>query len=249
MDLTGKAALITGGTMGLGAAIAVELARRGADVAIAARNLGGPAEEVKAAVVATGRRCVAIAADFTKPEDCARAVDLASAELGRLDVLVHNAGGPSPGKIEDVTPDQWRQTMDLHINANFYLVRAALPHLRKKKEGCIITVSSTAGILGVPGAIAYATAKGAIPQFTRSLARDLADDNIRVNCVAPGVIRTRFHADMTPERKELNLKQRIPLHREGTPEQVAEVVALLVTNDYMTGETIVIDGGLTSRIA
>ena len=249
MDLKGKAALITGGTMGLGAAIAIELARRGADIAIAARNLGGPAEEVEAAVKAAGRQCLALAADFTKPEDCARAVDLTATEFGRLDVLVHNAGGPSPGRIEEVTPDQWRQTMDLHINANFYLVRAALWHLRKNKEGCIITVSSTAGILGVPGAIAYATAKGAIPQFTRSLARDLADDNIRVNCVAPGVIRTRFHADMTPERKELNLKHRIPLHREGTPEQVAQVVALLVTNDYMTGETVVIDGGLTSRIA
>jgi 3-oxoacyl-[acyl-carrier protein] reductase len=249
MDLKGKAALVTGGTMGLGAAIAVELARRGADVAIAARNLDQPAEVTKALIEVTGRRCLMVQADFTRPEDCARTVEQTAATFGRLDVLVHNAGGPSPGKIDDVTPEQWRQTMDLHINANYYLVRAALPHLRKHKEGCVITVSSTAGILGVPGAIAYATAKGAIPQFTRSLARDLADDNIRVNCVAPGVIRTRFHDDMTPERKELNLKHRIPLHREGTPEQVAEVVALLVTNDYMTGETVVIDGGLTSRIA
>src|SRR5207253_1639618 len=98
-------------------------------------------------------------------------IEQTAAKLGRLDVLVHNAGGPSPGKIEDVSPEQWRQTMDLHINANYYLVRAALPYLRKHGECCIITVSSTAGILGVPGAIAYATAKGALPQFTRSLAR------------------------------------------------------------------------------
>ena len=249
MDLNGKAALITGGTMGLGAAIALDLARRGADVAIAARNAGAEAEKVRSAVSTLGRRCLALVADFTKPDQCSSSVEQTAKQLGRLDVLVHNAGGPSPGKIDEITPDQWRQTMDLHVNANYYLIRAALPHLRKNKEGCIITISSTAGILGVPGAIAYATAKGAIPQFTRSLARDLADDNIRVNCVAPGVIRTRFHADMTPERKELNLKHRIPLHREGTPEQVAEVVALLVTNDYMTGETVVIDGGLTSRIA
>ncbi len=249
MDLQGKTTLVTGGTMGLGAAIAIELARRGSDVAIAARNLGNPAEEVKAQITKLGRRCLALAADFSQPDDCARAVEQTAAHFGRLDVIVHNAGGPSAGKIDEISPDQWRQTMDLHINANYYLVRAALPHLRKHKEGAYITVSSTAGILGVPGAIAYATAKGAIPQFTRSLARDLADDNIRVNCVAPGVIRTRFHADMSAERKELNLKHRIPLHREGTPEQVAEVVALLVTNDYLTGETIVIDGGLTSRIA
>ena len=92
-------------------------------------------------------------------------------------------------------------------------------------------------------------AKGALPQFARALAREFANDNIRVNCVAPGVVRTAFHAAMTGEQRRLNLDHRIPLHREGTPEQVAEVVALLVTNDYMTGETVVIDGGLTRRIA
>lgn len=249
MELSNKVALITGGTLGIGAAIARDLARRGADVAVAARVIEGPAEALRNEIVAAGRKCLLISADFCRPEDCERAVATTAKELGRLDVLVHNAGGPSPGKIEDITPEQWRSTMDLHVNANFYLCRAALPWIRKAGEGAIITVSSTAGIRGVPGAIAYATAKGAIPQFTRSLARDLADDNIRVNCVAPGIIRTRFHHDMPEERKQFNLKNRIPLHREGTSEQVAEVVALLVTNDYITGETIVIDGGLTSRIA
>jgi NAD(P)-dependent dehydrogenase (short-subunit alcohol dehydrogenase family) len=249
MDLHGKVALVTGGTMGLGAAISLELARRGADVSIAARNIDGPAEELKRSVESLGRRCFLLAADFARSDDCAAAVESTVAALGRLDVLIHNAGGPAPGKIDEITPELWRHTMDLHVNANFYLARAALPHLRKQKEGAIVTISSTAGIRGVPGAIAYATAKGAVPQFTRSLARDLGDDNIRVNCVAPGVIRTRFHSDMTAERKELNLKHRIPLHREGTSEQVAEVVAMLVTNDYMTGETVVVDGGLTSRIA
>jgi NAD(P)-dependent dehydrogenase (short-subunit alcohol dehydrogenase family) len=248
MYLTGKTALITGGTLGIGAAIVLDLARRGADVSIVARNLNESARALEHQVQSLGRRVLLIAGDMAKAEDCAAVVERAAAHFGRLDVLVHNAGGPSPGKIEDVSPEQWRHTMDLHVNANYYLARAALPHLRKHGEGCMITVSSTAGIRGVPGAIAYATAKGALPQFTRSLARDLADDNIRVNCVAPGVIRTRFHADMTPERKELNLKHRIPLHREGTPEQIAEAVALLVTNDYITGETIVVDGGLTSRI-
>jgi NAD(P)-dependent dehydrogenase (short-subunit alcohol dehydrogenase family) len=249
MDLSGKVALVTGGTLGIGAAIVVELARRGADVSVVARNQGEQADALRKRIETLGRRLLLLGGDMSKPEDCAAAVEMSVAHFGRLDVLIHNAGGPSPGKIEDVSPEQWCYTMDLHVNANYYLARAALPHLKKPGEGCIITISSTAGVLGVPGAIAYATAKGALPQFTRSLARDLADHNIRVNCVAPGVIRTRFHADMTAERKELNLKHRIPLHREGTPEQVAEVVALLVTNDYITGETIVIDGGLTSRIA
>jgi NAD(P)-dependent dehydrogenase (short-subunit alcohol dehydrogenase family) len=249
MQLTGKTALITGGTLGIGAAIVIDLARRGADVSVVARNLGEPSSALQRQVESLGRRILLLAGDMAKSEECASVVEKTAAHFGRLDVLVHNAGGPSPGKIDEVTPEQWRYTLDLHVNANYYLARAALPHLRKHGEGCIITVSSTAGIRGVPGAIAYATAKGALPQFTRSLARDLADDNIRVNCVAPGVIRTRFHADMSAERKELNLKHRIPLHREGTPEQVAEVVALLITSDYITGETIVIDGGLTSRIA
>lgn len=249
MDLNGKTALVTGGTLGIGAAIAIELARRGADLSIVARNLGEPAEELRSKVEALGRRVLLFTGDMARPEDCTAAVERTAQHFGRLDVLVHNAGGPSPGKIEEVTPEQWRHTMDLHVNANYHLARAALPHLRKGGAGAIVMVSSSAGVRGVPGAIAYATAKGALPQFTRSLARDLADDNIRVNCVAPGVIRTRFHADMTPERKELNLKHRIPLHREGTAEQVADVVAMLVTNDYITGETIVIDGGLTSRIA
>lgn len=248
MNLTGKVALITGGTMGIGAAIACDLARRGADIAIAARNLGDEAAATCKQIEALGRRCVAFVADFSRQDDCEQAVARTVEHFGRLDVLVHNAGGNASGRIDEVTPEAWRYAMDVHLNANFYLARAALPHLKSSGEGCIVTVSSTAGIRGVAGALAYATAKGALPQFTRSLARELADDNIRANCVAPGIIRTRFHDYMTPERKELNLKQRIPLHREGTPEQVAEAVALLVTNDYITGEVVVVDGGLTSRI-
>jgi NAD(P)-dependent dehydrogenase (short-subunit alcohol dehydrogenase family) len=234
--------------MGIGRAIALALARSGADIAVAARNIGGPASETRNAIESLGRRFMAIQADMTRREDCARAVAETAAQLGRLDVLVHNAGGPSPGRIDQIDAAQWQTTMDLHVNALFHLCQAALPHLRKNQEGAIITIGSTAGTLGVEGAIAYAVAKGAIPHFTRCLARELAGDNIRVNCIAPGVIRTRFHDDMTEERKQLNLEKRIPLRREGTPEQVADAVLTLVTNDYLTGETLVIDGGLTSRI-
>lgn len=248
MDLTNKVALVTGGTLGIGAAIVQELARRGANVAVVARHLEGPAREVQAVVEGLGRRCVLIAGDMAKSEDCAFVVEQTVKDFGRLDVLVTNAGGPSFGKIEDVTDEQWLHTMALHVNANFFLAKAALPHLRKAGSGAIITVSSTAGIRGVPGAIAYATAKGALPQFTRSLAKDLADDNIRVNCIAPGVITTRFHDSLSAERRKYNCEHRIPLHREGTPEEVADAVAFLVQNDYITGETLVIDGGLTSRI-
>lgn len=249
MNLTNKTALVTGGTMGIGAAISTELAKRGADLAIVARNLGDEAHQIEQQIEAAGRRCLLIQGDMAIAAECARVVNETAAHFGRLDVLVHNAGGPAFGKTEEVTPELWEHTLALHVSANFYLTKAALPHLRKNGEGAILMISSSAGVRGVPGAIAYATAKGALPQMARCLARDLADDNIRVNVVAPGVIRTRFHKDMTAERKEHNLKHRIPLHREGTAEQVADVALFLITNDYITGETVVIDGGLTSRIA
>ncbi|WP_425614461.1 SDR family NAD(P)-dependent oxidoreductase [Anatilimnocola sp. NA78] len=249
MELTGKTALVTGGTLGIGAAIALELAKRGADVSICARNLGDDANAVKTQVEQLGRKCLLIKADMAVASECARVVEETAKHFGKLNVLVHNAGGPAFGKTEEVTPELWEHTMALHVSANFYLAKAAIPHLKQCGEGAILMISSSAGVRGVPGAIAYATAKGALPQMARSLARDLADDNIRVNVVAPGVIRTRFHQDMSEERKQHNLKNRIPLHREGTAEQVADVAAFLICNDYITGETVVIDGGLTSRIA
>jgi NAD(P)-dependent dehydrogenase (short-subunit alcohol dehydrogenase family) len=154
-----------------------------------------------------------------------------------------------PGGLLEVSPEAWHQAFDVHVHALFYLCRAAVPWMRKRGEGAIITISSTAGIRGLPTAIAYQTVKGALPQLTRALARELADDNIRVNGVAPGIVRTRFHEGLSPEQRQRNLEQRIPLHREGTPEQVAQLIVSLVTNDYVTGETVTIDGGLTMRIA
>jgi NAD(P)-dependent dehydrogenase (short-subunit alcohol dehydrogenase family) len=169
--------------------------------------------------------------------------------LGRLDVLIHAAGGAVTGGLMEVTPEAWQGAFDVHVHAVYHLSRAAVPHIRQHKEGAIVLISSTAGKLGVIGSVAYQAVKGALPQLTRALSRELAADNIRVNCVAPGVIRTKFHEKMSAEQKKLNLEHRIPLRREGTPEQVAEVILLLVQNDYMTGDTVTIDGGLTSRIA
>jgi NAD(P)-dependent dehydrogenase (short-subunit alcohol dehydrogenase family) len=248
MLLTNKRALITGGTKGIGAAIAVDLARRGCDVAINGRFDDELAANVEQAIAKTGRKCVKIIADVARPADCERTIREAVEKLGGLDVLVHSAGGPAFGTIEACLPEQWMSAFDVHVHAAYHLCRGALPHLRKAGEGVIILISSVAGIRGVPGHIAYATVKGAILQFTRSLARDVADENIRVNCVAPGIIRTRFHDAMTPEAKAHNLANRIPLHREGTSEQVAEAVRALITNDFITGETLVVDGGMSMQV-
>ena len=249
MLLSGKTALITGGTRGIGAATAIELAKRGADVALVGRYRDAETEETLAQISLTGRRGVFIAADMSLPEDAASCVAETVATFGKLDVLVHSAGGPAGGSLLDVTPEVWHSAFDVHVHAIFYLCRAAVPHIKTQGEGAIVLVSSAAGLRGCLNAIAYGVVKGAVLQFTRALARELADDNIRVNCVAPGVIRTRFHDAMTPEQMKNNLDNRIPLRREGTADEVAQVIALLAENNFMTGETVTIDGGITMRIA
>ena len=249
MNLNGKVCLVTGGTRGIGAAGAIALAAAGADVAIVGRREDEEAKGTKAAVEKVGRKCLLIRADVGKPSEATACVERTVSELGAVDVLVHSAGGPANGGLLDLTPEAWHAAFDVHVHPVFHLCRAAIPHMRKKKEGVVILVSSTAGIRGIKTNVAYQTVKGAIPQLTRALAYEFAPDNIRVNCVAPGVVRTAFHATMTEATKQFNLENRIPLKREGKPEQVATVIRELVTNDYITGETVVIDGGLTMRIA
>ncbi len=249
MNLTGRIALVTGGTRGIGASTAVALAREGADVAITGRHLNDDAKATRDAILALGRRCELILADCGKPEEAVRCVQETESKLGSPAVLVHSAGGPVNGGLFDLTPEMWAAAFDVHVHAIFHLCRAAIPGMRVRKEGAIILISSTAGIRGVVTNVAYQVAKGALPQFARALAREFANDNIRVNCVAPGVVRTAFHATMSEEQRRLNLDHRIPLHREGTPDQVADLILMLVKNDYITGETMTIDGGLTMRIA
>ena len=249
MNLWDRIALVTGGTRGIGAATAIALADEGAHVAIVGRRLDDEANATRDAIRALGRRCEIIQADCGQPAEATRCVRDAEAGLGPIDVLVHAAGGPVNGGLFDVTPEMWQAAFDVHVHAVFHLCRAAVPMMRKKKEGAIILVSSVAGLRGIITNVAYQVAKGALPQFARAMAREFANDNIRVNCVAPGVIRTAFHATMSEEQRRLNLDHRIPLHREGTSEEVAEVILLLVKNDYLTGETVTIDGGLTMRIA
>lgn len=248
MQLAGKIALVTGGTRGIGAATAIALARDGADIAIVGRNLDANATTTRDAIVKLGRRCDLIQADCGKPAEATRCVKETELKLGRVSVLVHCAGGPVNGGLFDLTPETWNEAFALHVHAVFYLSRAVIPSMQATKEGAIILISSVAGMRGVITNPAYQVVKGALPQFARALAREFAADNIRVNCVAPGIIRTAFHASMSAEQKKINLEQRIPLRREGTPEQVADAIVLLAKNDYITGEMLTVDGGLTMRI-
>jgi NAD(P)-dependent dehydrogenase (short-subunit alcohol dehydrogenase family) len=248
MDLTNKRALITGGTKGIGAAVAIDLARQGCNIAINGRHNDTDAAHVQSVIESVGRKCTFLSADIALPTEAERLVHQSAAALDGIDVLVHSAGGASLGSIDECSPHQWMSTFDVHVHAAYHLCRTALPIMRQTREGAVVLISSVAGLRGVPKHLAYATVKGAILQFTRSLARDEADYNIRVNCVAPGIIRTRFHDAMTPEAKAHNLAARIPLHREGTPEEVAEAVRALVTNNFITGEILVVDGGTSMQV-
>src|SRR3954463_6798192 len=155
MELTNKRAFITGGSKGIGAAIAIDLARQGCDVAINSRHDDAAMATVRQAVEATGRGCVPIIADVAQPGDIERIVGEAEAGLGGLDILVHSAGGPSLGRIDDCSPEQWKETFDVHVHVVSFLCRRALPTMRKAGEGAIIFISSVAGIRGVPMHIAY----------------------------------------------------------------------------------------------
>jgi NAD(P)-dependent dehydrogenase (short-subunit alcohol dehydrogenase family) len=245
MDLRGKACLVTGGTSGIGAATVLALARKGASVAVASRR--GSAQQ-SGELATDSREMLFLKTDVSDPAECRRCVDLVVKKFGRLDVLVHSAGGPVPGGLHTTAEEAWMQAFAVHVHAIFHLARSATPHMAALGGGAIILLSSVAGLRGCLGALAYGVVKGALPQFARGLARELADQNIRVNCISPGVIRTPFHDSLTPEQAKNNIENRIPLHREGKPEDVAQLIVSLIENDFITGENFVIDGGMTMRI-
>lgn len=246
MKLQDKIAIVTGGTHGIGAQTALALAKEGVGVALVARNTGDG--RLKKEIEALGVPCLVVVADLSKEEECIRTVETVAKQLGGVDILVHSAGSAAPGSLLNGAREVWYQAFDIHIHAAFHLCRAVVPHMKERKEGSIVFISSAAGLRGVKNALAYAVVKGAIPQFTRALALELSDDNITVNCVSPGVIRTRFQDFLSPEQVANNIKNRIPLHREGTPEDVADMICSLVKNPFITGENMVIDGGMTMRI-
>ncbi len=246
MDLQGKVCLVTGGSSGIGASTALRLARKGARVVSASRR--GASQDRSLDFGTKGVDVSYVQADLSDPESCRNCVDRVARDFGRLDVLVHSAGGPAPGGLYEVSDESWMSAFAVHVHAVFHLSRAAAPHMAKQGEGAIILLGSAAGLRGCLGALAYGVVKGALPQFARALARELAEQNIRVNCVSPGIIRTPFQNHLTPEQVSNNIRSRIPLRREGQPDEVAQLIESLIENDFITGENIAIDGGMSMRI-
>jgi NAD(P)-dependent dehydrogenase (short-subunit alcohol dehydrogenase family) len=248
MDVNGRWVLVTGGSRGIGAATVRELAVRGAKVAFTWHTGEREAAELARSLPASAEP-LALACDVRRPGDIDRIAAEVRARGIEIDVLVNNAGTSIPGTFLEAPAEQWDDAFALHVRAPALFAKAFAPGMKARGRGVIVNIGSVAGIRGVSNITLYCTMKGAVIQMTRAMARDLADSGVRAVCVSPGIIRTDFHKKMTAAQKKLNEEQRIPLHREGRPEEVARVIAALVEADYVTGENIVVDGGLTMRIA
>jgi NAD(P)-dependent dehydrogenase (short-subunit alcohol dehydrogenase family) len=243
--LDGKVAVVTGASSGLGAAFAVGLAEAGADVAICARR-ADRLEATKEKVTQHGRRCVAIEADVSKPEDCTRVAEQAVAELGRVDVLVNNAGVGTAVPASRETPEQFRGVIDVNLNGAYWMAQAAGAVMAPGSS--IINISSVLGITtaGLPQA-AYAASKAGLNGLTRDLASQWTGrKGIRVNSIAPGFFVSEMTDQYPPEYLELQ-RARIPAGRIGDPRELAATVVFLAGPGagYITGQTLPVDGGMT----
>jgi NAD(P)-dependent dehydrogenase (short-subunit alcohol dehydrogenase family) len=242
--LAGKVALITGGDSGIGRAVAVLFAREGADVAIVYLNERDDARETSRLVKAEGRKCVLIAGDIGYERFCRDAVEQAVNELGRLDILVNNAAEQHPQEsIEDIDREQLERTFQTNIFAMFFMTKAALKHM--KKGAAIINTASITAYEGSPKLLDYASTKGAIVAFTRSLAKSLVEKGIRVNGVAPGPIWTPLIPSTFSPDKVARFGKDVPMGRPGQPEEVAPCYLFLASDDasYMTGQMLHPNGG------
>jgi NAD(P)-dependent dehydrogenase (short-subunit alcohol dehydrogenase family) len=242
--LDGKVALVTGGDSGIGRAVAIAYAREGADVAVAYLNEHEDARETQAAVERESRRCTLMAGDVGDEEWCGRLVDMTVERLGRLDVLVNNAAEQHPqDELEKISAEQLERTFRTNIFSMFFLSKAALRHL--SAGAAIINTASVTAYRGNPQLLDYSATKGAIVSFTRSLAKALAERQIRVNAVAPGPIWTPLIPSTFPPDKVERFGAEVPMKRVGEPSEVAPCFVFLASDDasYMSGQVLHPNGG------
>ena len=242
--LAGKVAIVTGGTRGIGLAIARLLAEDGASVVVSGRDAARLDAAVKE-LESLGAPAMAVAADAAKREDADRLVEATRERFGRIDVLVNNAGITRDQLLVRMKDDDWDQVLDTNLRGVFLMTRAVGKVMMRQKSGRIINIASTAGAMGNPGQVNYSAAKAGVIGLTKAAGRELAHWNILVNAVAPGLIETDMAASIPAEAREAMLQQ-VPLKRIGQGREVAEVVRFLAGDgaSYITGQTIHVNGGL-----
>jgi NAD(P)-dependent dehydrogenase (short-subunit alcohol dehydrogenase family) len=242
MELQGRAALITGGRR-IGVVVATELARRGVDVALVYRSSRVEAEEAAGEVHDLGRRALVVQADLRQPDACERVVAEAVAAFGRLDVLVNMASIYRPTVLDEVTLEDWDSQMAVDLRSSWLCARAAVPHMRRLRGGRIVNFSDWVARSGrprYPGFLTYYVAKAGVVALTEALALELAADQILVNAIAPGPI---VAPEGTSDEEFAAVERATPLGRWGGEIEVAKAVIALLDNDFITGETIRVDGG------
>lgn len=245
-EFAGKVALVTGGSRGIGRAIALAFARLGCSVAICYRESEAVAEAVCAEARALGGEMRAYGADVGRSSAATGLVDRVASELGRLDILVNNAGVFPRTPVVDITDEEWEEVLRSNLYSTFYCSRAALPHMIRQGGGVIVNIGSIAGKRGSRWHAAYAAAKGGVFAFTRSLAKEAIAQGIRVNAVCPGRVETDIFGAQLDEAERARFLREAPIGRFSTPDEVASAVVFLASSasSYVVGETLDVDGGL-----
>ena len=245
MLLDGKVALVTGASRGIGRAIAKEFASQGAKVALCARSVDA-LQAVADEIAAAGGCAQPFALDVSSADGVRAVVEAVTEHLGRLDILINNAGIPRDGLIARMKDDAWEEVLNTNLRGAFYLTRAAAKIMMRQRCGKIVNISSVVGLTGNPGQANYAASKAGLIGMTRSVAKELGSRNIQVNAIAPGFIVTDM-TDSLPEALKAKLLEQIPLGRLGQPEEIAKAALFLASDwsDYVTGQVLAVCGGLT----
>ncbi|MEX1041055.1 MAG: 3-oxoacyl-[acyl-carrier-protein] reductase [Pirellulaceae bacterium] len=245
VDLTGKTAIVTGASQGIGLRIALALGSRGAKVACVARNAEKLAETV-AAIEAAGGTAVAYSCDVSQRESVEEVVDKVAESWEKIDILVNNAGVTRDNLLPRMTDEEWDTVIDTNLRGMFLFTRAASKFMMRARYGRIINMSSVSGLIGNPGQTNYSASKAGMIGFTRSLSRELAGRKVTINAVCPGFIESDMTKALGPAIED-EVKKRIPAKRMGRPEEIADAILFLASEHatYITGQVLTVDGGMT----
>ena len=246
MRLSGKKAIVTGSSRGIGAAVALAYARQGADVVVNYSSSEGPAKDLVKQMHDMGRKAVAVKSDVAQEADCQALVDAAMNDLGGLDIIVNNAGFTRPAMLHKMTGEQWDQVLGIHLKAVWMMSKAAQPIFKAQKGGRIINVTSVAGVVGTVGQANYSAAKGGVISLTKSIAREMAHFNVCCNVISLGIVATDMTEKIRTDEKLRDIyMNRILLKRFAEADDITPAFVFLASDEanYITGQLICVDGG------